>query len=101
MTLRPCDNGSGVKGGERGGKENGPIVGAVADRWLFRGCYFAGFFFFAHRTIAALRACADVRAFALPVLRHRVFVSFAAAAEGVDADAVVAHLLKTVEEPRA
>ncbi len=46
-------------------------------------------------------SCADVRAFALPVLRHRVFVSFAAAAEGVDADAVVAHLLKTVEEPRA
>jgi MoxR-like ATPase len=45
-------------------------------------------------------SCADVRAFALPVLRHRIFTSFAAAAEGIDSDAVVKHLLGTVPEPK-
>jgi MoxR-like ATPase len=44
-------------------------------------------------------SCADVRAYALPVLRHRIFTSFAAAAEGVDSDEVVRRLLKAVPEP--
>jgi MoxR-like ATPase len=45
-------------------------------------------------------SCADVRAFALPVLRHRIFTSFAAAAEGIDSDQVVKHLLGSVHEPK-
>ena len=42
--------------------------------------------------------CADVRKYALPVLRHRVFLNFAAASEGLDADAVVGQLVETVGE---
>ena len=38
----------------------------------------------------------DVRALALPVLRHRVLVNFQAEAEGLDADAVVTRLLDEV-----
>ena len=41
----------------------------------------------------------DVRAAALPVLRHRVFLSFGAASEGVVPDTVVRRLLETVKEP--
>ncbi len=38
----------------------------------------------------------DVRALALPVLRHRVLVNFQAEAEGLDADAIVARVLDDV-----
>jgi MoxR-like ATPase len=38
----------------------------------------------------------DVRALALPVLRHRVLVNFQAEAEGLDADALVSRLLDEV-----
>ncbi|MCC6162989.1 MAG: MoxR family ATPase [Acidobacteria bacterium] len=38
----------------------------------------------------------DVRALALPVLRHRVLVNFQAEAEGLDADAIVSRLLNEV-----
>jgi MoxR-like ATPase len=38
----------------------------------------------------------DVRAVALPVLRHRVLVNFQAEADGIDAEAVVGRLLDTV-----
>lgn len=38
----------------------------------------------------------DVRALALPVLRHRVLINFQAEAEGLDADAVVTRLLDEV-----
>jgi MoxR-like ATPase len=41
----------------------------------------------------------DVRAVARPVLRHRIFTNFNADAEGVDADQIVARLLKEVTEP--
>jgi MoxR-like ATPase len=41
---------------------------------------------------------ADVRAIALPVLRHRVLVNFQAGADGVDADQIVARLLEAVPE---
>ena len=44
-------------------------------------------------------SCDDVRAFALPVLRHRVLCNFAAASEGVDSDEIVRRLVEAVPEP--
>ncbi|MBA3709385.1 MAG: AAA family ATPase [Planctomycetes bacterium] len=44
-------------------------------------------------------SCADVRTYALPVLRHRIFTSFAAAAEGVTSDEIVKRLLAAIKEP--
>ncbi len=41
---------------------------------------------------------ADVRAVAVPVLRHRLVLNFHARAEGIDADALVERLLKAVSE---
>jgi len=38
----------------------------------------------------------DVRAVALPVMRHRVLLNFQAEADGIDADQIVARLLETV-----
>jgi MoxR-like ATPase len=38
----------------------------------------------------------DVRAVALPVLRHRILVNFQAEADGVDADQIISRLLDTV-----
>jgi MoxR-like ATPase len=49
-----------------------------------------------HGRLAASRE--DVRALALPALRHRIIPSFAAEAEGVDADAIVGRLLATVPD---
>jgi len=43
-------------------------------------------------------ACKDVRALALPVLRHRVITNFRAEAEGVDAEKLIAEILATVAE---
>lgn len=43
-------------------------------------------------------ACEDVRALALPVLRHRVITNFRAEAEGVDAEKLIAEILATVAE---
>jgi MoxR-like ATPase len=43
-------------------------------------------------------SCDDIRAYALPVLRHRVILNFAAASEGLDADAVITKLLEAVSE---
>jgi MoxR-like ATPase len=43
--------------------------------------------------------CNDVRAVAIPVLRHRIFTNFNADAEGVDSVRVVKELLKVVSEP--
>jgi MoxR-like ATPase len=42
---------------------------------------------------------ADVRHVAKPVLRHRIVTTFHAEAEGIDADAVVEHLLQAVVAP--
>ena len=47
-----------------------------------------------HSRLAATRE--DVHALAAPVLRHRLILSFAAEAEQIEADAVVATLLKAV-----
>ncbi len=45
-------------------------------------------------------SCADVRTFALPVLRHRIFCTFAAGAEGINPDEVVRRVLAAVKEPK-
>jgi MoxR-like ATPase len=42
---------------------------------------------------------ADVRAVALPVLRHRLVLNFHARAEGIDADELVRRLIETVATP--
>ena len=39
----------------------------------------------------------DIRKMAPAVLRHRVLVNFRAEAEGIDSDAVIQQLLKTVQ----
>ena len=41
----------------------------------------------------------DVRAVALPVLRHRILLNFQAEADGIDADQIVARLLEAVPAP--
>jgi MoxR-like ATPase len=46
------------------------------------------------RSVAAIE---DVRAVALPVLRHRMLLNFQAEADGIDADQIVAQLLDAVE----
>jgi hypothetical protein len=40
-----------------------------------------------------------VRAYALPVLRHRLFRNFAAVSDGISTDMIVEHVLKHVAEP--
>ena len=42
---------------------------------------------------------ADIRRVAPPVLRHRIMTTFHAEAEGIDADAVIAHLLAAIPTP--
>ena len=44
-------------------------------------------------------SCADVRKYALPVLRHRIVCNFAAASEGVSSDEIVRRILDAVPEP--
>jgi len=44
-------------------------------------------------------SCADIREYALPVLRHRLFCNFAAASEGVTTDAIIKRILEAVPEP--
>src|SRR5262249_10587529 len=48
------------------------------------------------RSVASLD---DVRAIALPVLRHRVLLNFQAEADGIDSDQVVGRLLEAVPAP--
>jgi len=48
------------------------------------------------RSVASLD---DVRAVALPVLRHRVLLNFQAEADGIDADQIVGQLLEAVPLP--
>lgn len=43
----------------------------------------------------------DIQALAAPVLRHRIVPTFAAQAEGIDADAIVARLLAELPKPQA
>jgi MoxR-like ATPase len=44
-------------------------------------------------------ACEDIRAVALPALRHRVLLNFEAEAERVDTDSIIRKVLDTVAEP--
>ncbi len=44
--------------------------------------------------------CADVREYALPVLRHRLFCNFTAASEGVNTDQIVGKIIEAVKEPK-
>ena len=43
-------------------------------------------------------SCDDIRRYALPVMRHRVILNFAAASEGLDSDAVIKKLLDVIPE---
>ncbi len=43
-------------------------------------------------------SCDDIRRYALPVMRHRVILNFAAASEGLDSDDIIKRLLETVPE---
>jgi MoxR-like ATPase len=43
----------------------------------------------------------DVRALAVPTLRHRIVTNFFAESEGVDIEAIVSRLLETVPEPQS
>ena len=44
-------------------------------------------------------SCEDVREYALPVLRHRIFRNFAAASEGVSPDDIVRRIVDETPEP--
>jgi MoxR-like ATPase len=44
-------------------------------------------------------SCADVREYALPVLRHRIFPTFTAASESVTTDQIVKKIVAAVKEP--
>ena len=44
-------------------------------------------------------SCADIREYALPVLRHRIFTNFAAASEGITTDDIVKRILAEIKEP--
>jgi MoxR-like ATPase len=44
-------------------------------------------------------SCADVRKYALPVLRHRIFTNFTAASEGVNTDQIARKVMESVKEP--
>ncbi|HEY8570812.1 MoxR family ATPase [Microbulbifer sp.] len=52
---------------------------------------------FLHRRLAVTRA--DIQALLLPVLRHRILLSFHAQADGITVQQVLQELLKTVPEP--
>jgi len=45
-------------------------------------------------------SCADVREYALPVLRHRIFPTFTAASEAVNTDQIVKKVIAAVKEPQ-
>jgi MoxR-like ATPase len=45
-------------------------------------------------------SCDDIRALAIPVLRHRVLANFNAEAEGIDSIEIINRLLDTVKEPK-
>jgi MoxR-like ATPase len=46
-------------------------------------------------------SCEDIRAMALPVLRHRILLNFQAESEMVDSDQVIRKLVETVPEPKS
>ncbi len=44
-------------------------------------------------------SCADIREYALPVLRHRILCNFAAASEGITSDEIARRVLDCISEP--
>jgi MoxR-like ATPase len=44
-------------------------------------------------------SCADIRAYALPVMRHRIFRNFTAVSDGIQTDEIVTRLLEQIKEP--
>jgi MoxR-like ATPase len=44
---------------------------------------------------------ADIRALALPILRHRIITNFYAESERVDSDGIITRLLDAVPVPRS
>lgn len=44
-------------------------------------------------------SCEDIRAMALPVLRHRILLNFQAESEKIDSDEVIRRLIESVPEP--
>jgi MoxR-like ATPase len=46
-------------------------------------------------------SCEDVRAIALPVMRHRLLTNFQAESERVDSDQVIKRLIEHVPEPKS
>ncbi len=46
-------------------------------------------------------SCDDIRAMALPVMRHRILLNFQAESEKVDSDQVIRKLVETVPEPKS
>ena len=44
-------------------------------------------------------SCEDIRAMALPVLRHRILLNFQAESEKIDSDEVIRRLIEAVPEP--
>src|SRR5262245_61187200 len=46
-------------------------------------------------------SCDDIRAMALPVLRHRILLNFQAESEKVETDQVINKLIETVPEPKS
>ena len=46
-------------------------------------------------------SCADIRAVAGPVLRHRILTNFRADADHVRVEDIIARLIETVPEPRS
>ncbi|MBK9313080.1 MAG: AAA family ATPase [Acidobacteria bacterium] len=46
-------------------------------------------------------SCDDIRAMALPVMRHRILLNFQAESEKVDSDQVIKRLVETVPEPKS
>ena len=44
-------------------------------------------------------SCADIRAAAIPVLRHRILTNFAADSEGITSTTIVEKLVEAIEEP--
>jgi MoxR-like ATPase len=44
-------------------------------------------------------ACEDIRAVALPALRHRILLNFEAQADAIDPDVILSDILQTLPEP--
>jgi MoxR-like ATPase len=44
-------------------------------------------------------SCEDIRAMALPALRHRVLLNFEGEAERIDPDTILQGIIKTLPEP--